>query len=131
MKICIRAHDLGVKGTQAILERLQALGIDGVQMVCYKAYDDIPYLPGGITREKAARIGRDFQKQGMIIPLVGAFFNPVHSNRDKADRCFRIFSDYLRLCRDMGCCAVGSETGSCNDEPWIYHPRNRTPEALA
>lgn len=67
----------------------------------------------------------------MIIPLVGAYFNPVHSNRDKADRCFRIFSDYLRLCRDMGCCAVGSETGSCNDEPWIYHPRNRTPEALA
>ncbi len=29
MKICIRAHDLGVKGTAAILDRLQDLDIDG------------------------------------------------------------------------------------------------------
>ena len=34
MKICIRAHDLGVKGTHGILERIDSLGIDGVQMVC-------------------------------------------------------------------------------------------------
>ena len=48
MKICIRAHDLGVKGTQQILQRIRELGIDGVQMVCYKAYDDIPYAIGGM-----------------------------------------------------------------------------------
>lgn len=131
MKICIRAHDLGVKGTQAILDRLQALGIDGVQMVCYKAYEDIPYLPDGIQADRAAGIGRDFREAGKIIPLVGAYFNPVHSNRDKAERCFRIFADYLRCCNALGCNVVGSETGSCNDEPWIYHPRNRTEESLS
>ncbi len=37
MKICIRAHDLGVKGTDGILTALNRLHIDGVQMVCYKA----------------------------------------------------------------------------------------------
>lgn len=54
MRICIRAHDLGVKGTQQILRRIRELGIDGVQMVCYKACDDIPYSIGAITQEKAA-----------------------------------------------------------------------------
>ena len=130
MKICIRAHDLGVKGTEAILEQLDILGIDGVQMVCYKAYPDIPYQPGAITAEKAASIGNAFREAGKQIPLVGAYFNPVHSNREKTQRCEGIFSEYLRHCRAMGCDVVGSETGSFNDEPWIYHPRNRTEEGL-
>ena len=65
MKICIRAHDLGVKGTESILNRIQNLGIDGVQMVCYKAYDDIPYTPGGITLENLSMPG------GMCLLAVG------------------------------------------------------------
>lgn len=130
MKLCIRAHDLGVKGSENILDRLAVLGIDGVQMVCYKAYDDIPYVPGAITPEKAAAIGRAFADRGAIIPLVGAYFNPVHSDQDKVERCFGVFADYLRSCRAMGCNVVGSETGSYNDDKWTYHPRNRTEEAL-
>ena len=130
MKICIRAHDLGVKGTQAILQKIRALGIDGVQMVCYKAYDDIPYSVGAITEEKAAAIGAAFRDAGAVIPLVGAYFNPVHSDREKADRCERIFGEYLNHCKAMGCTYVGSETGSFNDDQWTYHPQNRTEEAL-
>ena len=106
MKLCIRAHDLGVKGTQAILDRLDSVGLDGVQMVCYKAYEDIPYLPGGITREKAEAIGQAFAQRGKIIPLIGAYFNPVHSNREKAARCEAIFAEYLQVCRSMGCTFV-------------------------
>lgn len=130
MKLCIRAHDLGVKGMEPILNRLEELGLDGVQMVCYKAFDDIPYAPGGITEEKAAQIGEAFARAGAVIPLVGAYFNPVHSNREKAARCEAIFAEYLQMCRSMGCTYVGSETGSFNDEPWIYHPKNRTEEGL-
>ena len=130
MKLCIRAHDLGVKGTGAILDRLDRLGLDGVQLVCYKAYDDIPYQPGAMTQEKAAAIGSAFAESGAMIPLVGAYFNPVHSNREKASRCEEIFGEYLRHCRAMGCGCVGSETGSFNDDQWTFHPRNRTEEAL-
>ena len=130
MKICIRAHDLGVKGTAAILNRLQELGIDGVQMVCYKAYDEILYQPGAITREKAEQIGKAFAEAGAMIPLVGAYFNPVHSDKAKVQRCFDIYADYLRSCQAMGCDVVGSETGSFNDDKWTYHPQNRTEEAL-
>ncbi len=130
MKLCIRAHDLGVKGTSALLDRLKELELDGVQMVCYKAYDDIPYQPGGITPEKAAAIGSAFAEAGAMIPLVGAYFNPVHSNREKAARCETVFGEYLRSCKAMGCDTVGSETGSFNDDKWTYHPMNRTEEAL-
>ena len=130
MKLCIRAHDLGVTGTENILRRLDELGLDGVQMVCYKAYDDIPYLPGAITAEKAEEIGKAFRDAGKIIPLVGAYFNPVHSDRKKALRCENIFGEYLRVCRLLGCDFVGSETGSFNDDSWTYHPRNRTEEAV-
>ena len=130
MKLCIRAHDLSVKGTENILSRLREMGIDGVQLVCYKSYEDIPYAPGGITEEKAAAIGKAFADAGAEIPLVGAYFNPVHSNREKAARCEAIFAEYLKVCRRMGCAYVGSETGSFNDEPWTYHPRNRTEEGL-
>lgn len=130
MKLCIRAHDLGVRGTEDILGQLERLGLDGVQMVCYKAYDEIPCEPGAITPEKAAEIGGAFSRAGKIIPLVGAYFNPVHSDREKAARGKDIFADYLRCCRAMGCGVVGSETGSFSDDPWVYHPRNRTEEAL-
>ena len=130
MKICIRAHDLGVKGTEQILQKIGSLGIHGVQMVCYKAYDDVAYQPGAITEEKAAQIGTAFREAGAIIPLVGAYFNPVHSDREKAARCERIFGEYLNHCKAMGCGYVGSETGSFNDDKWTYHPQNRTEEAL-
>lgn len=130
MKLCIRAHDLGVKGTDSILEKLLELNIDGVQMVCYKAYPDIAYVPGGITADQADAIGTDFAAAGKCISLVGAYFNPVHSDREKALRCRNVFAEYLRCCKAMGCDYVGSETGSFNDDKWTYHPRNRTEEAL-
>ena len=130
MQLCIRAHDLGVKGTEAILRRLDELSIDGVQMVCYKAYDDIPYTPGAVTAAKAAEIGSAFRSAGKAIPLVGAYFNPVHSNKEKHSRCFDVFADYLMVCSAMGCRYVGSETGSYSDDPWVYHPQNRTEEAV-
>lgn len=130
MKICIRAHDLGVKGSEALIAKLQELNIDGVQMVCYKAYPDIAYQPDAITEEKASAIGKAFSEAGKSISMVGAYFNPVHSDAAKRERCFTIFAQYLHACKAMGCDTVGSETGSFNDDKWTYHPRNRTAEAL-
>ena len=130
MKLCIRAHDLGVRGTGEILTALDRLDIDGVQMVCYKAYDDIPYRAGAITAEKAAAISAAFRDAGKMIPLIGAYFNPVHSNKEKVASCKAVFADYLKHGSAMGCNVVGSETGSFNDDKWTYHPRNRTEEAL-
>ena len=126
MKVCIRAHDLGVAGTEQILERLNSLGLDGVQMVCYKAYPDIAQAPGAMTRERAEQIGKAFSDAGKSIPLVGAYFNPIHADEKKVETGLLIFEDYLRTCKAMGCDVVASETGSCNNDEWTYHPGNRT-----
>ena len=130
MRLCIRAHDLGVTGTEGILERLNTLGIDGVQMVCYKAYPQIAQAPGAITPAFARQIGKDFASAGKCIPYVGAYFNPIHENKEKVKDSIEIFADYLRVCQEMGCQVVGSETGSRNNDSWTYHPGNRTEEAL-
>lgn len=130
MQICVRAHDLDVSGSYEIIKELKEAGADGAQLVCYKSYEEVKKEPSGITEMMASEIGRSFKEAELSIKLIGAYFNPVHSNNKKVEDGIKIFKDYLRLNKNLGCNIVGSETGSYNDEPWIYHPKNRTIEAV-
>ena len=130
MKLCIRAHDLGVTGMPGILRQLDRYGIDGVQLVCYKAFEDVPQKPGAISLRRAEEIGKAFADAGKCVSLVGAYFNPIHENKQKVQDGLDIFSDYLRVCKALGCDTVGSETGSRNNDEWTYHPGNRTEASL-
>lgn len=130
MQLCIRAHDLGVKGTEHIIDKLKEYDIDGVQLVCYKAYEDISYTPGAVNPERAREIGRAFSEAGKSIPLLGAYFNPVHSLEAKRENGKAVFADYIKLAKEFGTSVVASETGSKNDDKWTYNPLNRTEESL-
>lgn len=130
MKLCVRSFDPAIKDLTALIDFLKVNNIDGVQLVCYKTFEGIAYKPDGITEADALRIGGELKKAGLIVPLIGAYFNPVHSDIQKAERCGQIFRDYINRAADLGGAAVGSETGSYNDDIWSYHPRNRTQEAL-
>lgn len=130
MKLYVRAHDLGVKGEKKITERLDELGLDGVQLVAYKALDGISYTSGSMTKERAEEFRQAFSAAGKTVPLIGAYFNPVHPDVKKIENGIAVFKDYLSLAKTLGCDIVGSETGSYNGEPWIYHPQNRTEEAV-
>lgn len=130
MQICVRAHDLEVKGTEKILKGLIDSGADGAQLVCYKSFKDIKKAPAEITHQQAEKIGKAFKEANKSIQLIGAYFNPVHSSQSKVDDGIEIFKDYLKYRSYLGCSVVGSETGSYNDEPWVYHPKNRTDEAI-
>lgn len=130
MKLCIRAHDLGVTGMPGVLRQLDRYGIDGVQLVCYKAFEDVPQKPGAISLRRAEEIGKAFADAGKCVSLVGAYFNPIHENKQKVRDGLDIFSDYLHVCKALGCDTVGSETGSCNNDEWTYHPGNRTEASL-
>ena len=126
----IRAHDLGVKGEKEVALAVGNNDLDGVQLVAYKCTTDVKYEPGFITESRAGEIGNTLREGGLEIPLIGAYFNPVHPNTEKIERGIKIFKDYLDVASSIGCDTVGSETGSYNGEPWIYHPMNHSDEAL-
>ena len=130
MKLFIRAHDLGVKGEENIVSRLDELGLEGVQLVAYKCLDDVQYVPGSVTAERAEKFRAVFEQSGKTVPLTGAYFNPVHPDEHKISNGIAVFRDYLSLVKSFGCNIVGSETGSYNGDKWTYHPQNRTEEAL-
>lgn len=130
MKLFIRAHDLGVKGEENIAARLDELGLCGVQLVAYKCLDDVSYTPGSMTSERAAQFRKCFESAGLTVPLIGAYFNPVHPDEGKIRNGIAVFKDYISHAKELGGDIVGSETGSFNGDKWTYHPQNRTEEAL-
>lgn len=130
MQIAFRTHDLGVKGAEAAVEKCKRCGIGAVQLVAYKFIDEIPYKPSALTAESAKSLGDTLRENGISVGLIGAYFNPVHSDKQKVANCKAIFKDYLKYSSLLGCNIVGSETGSFNDDKWTYHPLNRTEEAL-
>lgn len=130
MQIAFRTHDLGVKGLENLIEKAQKCGISAVQLVAYKFMDDIKYAPGQLNAQKAAAIGKAFADAGITVSLIGAYFNPVHSDKQKVENCKAVFREYLKYSKLLGCPVVGSETGSFNDDKWTYNPLNRTEGAL-
>ena len=130
MKIAFRTHDLGVKGLDNAIEKARACGISSVQLVAYKFMDEIKYAPNALNETNSAAIGNALKAAGIAVPLIGAYFNPVHSDKEKVARCKAVFKDYLKYSGNLGCNIVGSETGSFNDDKWTYNPLNRTEEAL-
>ena len=130
MKIAFRTHDLGVKGLDAAVEKIKSCNIDAVQLVAYKFMDEIKYAPNELNDENTAAIGKALKAAGVSVGLIGAYFNPVHSDKEKVARCKAVFKEYLKYSKNLGCNIVGSETGSFNDDKWTYNPLNRTDEAL-
>ena len=126
MKLMIRAHDLGVKGEDNIVNKLDEWGLDGIQLVAYKSIKGVTYSEGSLTEERARQIEKTVRGAGKEIALVGAYFNPVHPNCEKANHGEAMFREYLSLSTALGCPIVGSETGSYMGDPWGFHEDNRT-----
>lgn len=130
MTLCIRPHDVGKDTPDALAEKIHALGFQGVQLAIAKAIKDQNGNPDTLTEEVCKEIKAGFNKHNVEIPLLGAYFNPVHSNKEKVKAGAEKFADHLRKAHLFGAKYVASETGSYNDEPWIYHPKNQTEEAF-
>ncbi len=130
MKICIRPHDIG-KGTAAELgAKAHEMGFDGVQLAIAKAIAGQNGNPGTLTPEVISEIRHGFNDNGVDIPILGAYFNPVHSDRQKVLDGQAKYADHLRHAKEFGAMYVSSETGSYNDSPWTYNPKNQTEEGF-
>ena len=132
MKLCIRPHDIGTNTTAAELGRkIHELGFYGVQLAIAKAIKGQNGAPGTLTPQVIQEIRSGFNDNGVEIPILGAYFNPVHSNKAIVTAGQAKFADHLAKAKEFGALYVASETGSYNDEPWTYNPRNQTEEAFA
>ena len=131
MKLYVRAHDLGVKDIEPIAEKLNEYGLDGVQFVGYKCLSDVKQIPGSFTAAHAEKVAKTLKNVNKTIPLIGAYFNPVHPNLEKREVGIALFEEYISYANTLGSSFVGSETGSCLGEPWAYHPDNRTEASYA
>ena len=130
MKILIRPHDVG-KGTADFLGReIHKLGFDGAQLAIAKAIEGQNGNPGTLTPDLISEIRSGFNDNGVEIPILGAYFNPVHSNKEKAKAGAEKYADHLRHAAEFGARFVSSESGSYNDDHWTYNPKNQTEEAF-
>ena len=131
MKIGVRVHDFGKSDPSTLAKRAKQVGFDGVQLVLNKAIEGETGLPGTVNKEKAKVIREAFEMEGLEIFMLGAYFNPVHSNKELVSTLISKFKEHLSYLNDFNGHYVGSETGSYNDDKWTYNPLNRTEEAFA
>jgi len=130
MKILIRPHDIGKGSADWLGTNAHDWGFDGVQLAIAKAVEGQNGNPGTLTNAVVSEIRKGFNSHGVEIPLLGAYFNPVHSNKEKVKAGAEKYADHLRHASEFGAKFVASETGSYNDDKWTYNPKNQTEEAF-
>ena len=130
MKILIRPHDIGKGSADWLGSTAHEWGFDGVQLAIAKAIEGQNGNPGTLTPQTVSEIRHGFNDHGVEIPLLGAYFNPVHSDKNKVKAGADKYADHLRHAAEFGAKCVASETGSYNDDKWTYNPKNQTEEAF-
>lgn len=129
MKLGIRAHDINYTVLKDLSADIKKQGFEYVQLVpfkCISDYEDKDYF---LNAEEATRIKNEFAENDIKVAMLGAYFNPVHSNKAVLDKAVSTFKNYLQYASFIGANYVGTETGSYNDDEWTFNPRNRTENA--
>ncbi len=129
MKIGVRVHDFGKSNAETLAKQAKAVGFDGVQFVINKAIEGETGKAGTLNDEKVKAFADAFHNEGLDIVMLGAYFNPVHSNKQLVSDNIAKFKEHLAYENKFGARFVGTETGSFNDDKWTYNPLNRTEEA--
>lgn len=130
MKLGIRLHDLGKGRSQEILRKAKDKGFDYIQLVFLKAFEDENNNPIPFSKEAALKVKTQLDEIGLKVAMLGAYFNPVHSNKEKVKNSIEYFKNHLRYAHLLNCEYVGTETGSYNDDKWTYNPKNQTEEGF-
>ena len=96
MKILIRPHDIGKGSADWLGQNAHDWGFDGVQLAIAKAVEGHNGNPGTLTPEVIAEIRNGFNSHNVEIPLLGAYFNPVHSIKEKVTAGAEKYADHLK-----------------------------------
>ncbi len=130
MEIGVRVHDFGKSNAATLAKQAHEVGFSGVQFVINKAIEGESGLKGTLDENKINDFSSAFKKENIKVMMLGSYFNPVHSDKEKVKTFVEKFKDHLSFAKKFDCQYVGSETGSYNDDKWTYNPLNRTEEAF-
>lgn len=123
-KYGIRGHDLVSKANiEELVAQLKKNEISYIQLVFPKTFENYSYSLDYVNHVKEVLESNDIK-----IAMLGAYFNPVHSDINVVNKGISNFKSNLDIMNILNAPFVGSETGSFNDSPWIYVPKNRTEE---
>lgn len=120
-KIGIRAHDLGKFNIKDLSNEVINEKFEGVQLVFKKALNET------INFDDLTNLKTNFKPE---IFMLGAYFNPVHPNKEIVTDGINNFKKHLEIANELNAKFVGSETGSHMGSPWGYMPENHTQESL-
>ena len=128
MMIGIRVHDLKVGTIQEVKEATEEKGFEAIQLVFKKALKDEENKSLIFNKENALLVADALKDAKFKVAMLGAYFNPVHSNKELVRTNVEYFKEHLRYAHLLNVNYVGTETGSYNDDKWTYNPRNQTEE---
>jgi len=130
MRIGIRGHDLGKNTPEKFAQSVVDAKLASLQLVLPKAIefpgDVAPILNEELTNEVKAQL----EEKGIKVAMLGAYFNPVHSNKELVEKTVLNFKNHLKAAAFFKTKLVGTETGSYNDDEWTWHKDNDSEEAF-
>ena len=128
MKLGVRLHDLASGTIDEVISSCKEFGFEYIQLVFKKALKDSNGNPLLFSKDSALEVGRKLKEAGINVAMLGAYFNPVHSNKELVETNTKYFEEHLKYASLLNAQYVGTETGSYNDDKCTYNPKNQTEE---
>ena len=96
MMIGIRLHDLKIGTLEEVKEAILKQGFEAIQLVFKKALRDEENNPLLFNYENALKVQECFKNTNIKIAMLGAYFNPVHSNKELVKSNIEYFKEHLK-----------------------------------
>lgn len=107
MKKGIRGHDVRAEGLVGIREKMEACGLECIQLVIEKSIPD--FKTGSYSPEYAGKIKEMLGDTELTV--LGSYINPSAKNAEVLRGEVEKFEEKILFARALGAVAVGTETG--------------------
>ena len=112
MRIGTRGHDLPYTNAKSLMEGCKRLGIETLQLALPKSFPDIDWQPGVFSPGLAAQIKREMDANGVQIPVLGCYIDPVHPDDAVRQAELNKFAEHMLFAKFLGADMIGTETGA-------------------
>ena len=102
MKIGIRLHDLAKDTPENAFKKAKDAGFDYIQLVFKKALKDENGNFLVFNEENAKKVATFLNKYDLKVAMLGAYFNPVHSNKELVQKNKEYFVEHLKYASIVG-----------------------------